>query len=229
MTVRIDHPPSSGLPGILLRQIEPIDMAAWYAYLSLPGSMSTPAGTCTPRRTAPQFEGFASAAPDSIRRMAIVDQATAGVIGTIGFHTVSTANRAAEIAYDLSPAYWGRGIARAVCASVTAWSFSHYGFQRVRAVVLRSNARSARVLAACGYRCGGLLRSYRMVQGPAGTSPSTRGWPLTRLDPWTRGPAHAAGAPGPSRLQSSTSSPPAARDTQIRIERFASRSASLST
>lgn len=169
MTVRIDHPPSSGLPGILLRQLEPIDMAAWYAYLSLPEVYEhTSWNLHAAADLAPQFEGFASAAPDSIRRMAIVDQATAGVIGTIGFHTVSTANRTAEIAYDLSPAYWGRGIARAVCASVTAWSFSHYGFQRVQAVVLRSNARSARVLTACGYRCEGLLRSYRMVRGRPG-------------------------------------------------------------
>jgi len=167
--VRIDHPPASGLPGILLRQLEPADMAAWYAYLSLPEVFEhTSWNLRTAADLAPQFEGFASGAPDSIRRMAIVDQAAARVIGTIGFHTVSTANRTAEIAYDLSPAYWGRGIARTVCAAVTAWSFSHYGFQRVQAVVLRSNARSARVLAACGYQCEGLLRSYRMVRGRPG-------------------------------------------------------------
>lgn len=74
-------------------------------------------------------------------------------------------NRTAEIAYDLCPSHWGKGIARAACASVTAWSFGHYGFVRVQGTVLKSNARSARVLIACGYRHEGLLRSYRIVRG----------------------------------------------------------------
>ena len=79
LTVRIDHPPSSGLPGILLRQLEPIDMAAWHAYLSLPEVYEhTSWNLHAAAVPAPQFEGFASAAPDSIRRMAIVDKRRPG-------------------------------------------------------------------------------------------------------------------------------------------------------
>ena len=74
----------------------------------------------------------------------------------------------AEIAYDLCPSHWGRGIAHAICTSVTAWAFVQYGFLRVQATVLTSNARSARVLVACGYQYEGLLRSYRMVRGTPG-------------------------------------------------------------
>ena len=77
-------------------------------------------------------------------------------------------NRSAEIAYDLAPAYWGRGIASAVCAAVTAWAFSHEGLVRVQATALETNLRSDKVLEKCGYGYEGLLRAYRMVRGTPG-------------------------------------------------------------
>jgi RimJ/RimL family protein N-acetyltransferase len=113
----------------------------------------------------PLFEEFESASPDSARRLAIVENNTQRLIGTIGFHTVSSVNRTAEIAYDLSPQYWGRGLATALCSQATAWSFSTYGFVRVQATVLQANSRSSRVLQRCGFQYEGLLRSFRMVRG----------------------------------------------------------------
>ncbi|MBU9576812.1 GNAT family N-acetyltransferase [Ralstonia mannitolilytica] len=113
----------------------------------------------------PLFEEFSSDSPDSARRLAIVESRTLRLVGTIGFHTVSSRNRTAEIAYDLSPEYWGRGIATTLCSAVTAWSFSTYGFVRVQASVLQTNNRSATVLQRCGFQYEGLLRSFRMVRG----------------------------------------------------------------
>ena len=74
-------------------------------------------------------------------------------------------NKTAEIAYDLAPEYWGRGIARAICKEVTYWSFREMNFNRVQATVLRSNISSSKVLQACNFQLRGLLRSYRMVRG----------------------------------------------------------------
>ncbi|HDR9509271.1 N-acetyltransferase [Burkholderia cepacia] len=167
--MRVDAPPRSGFPGLSLRQLERADLDAWYAYLSNPDVVRHTSWNLRSRDDLlPLFDNVESADPDSIRRLAIVDTASDALAGTIGLHTVSTANRSAEIAYDLAPAHWGRGIASEVCEAVTAWAFADGGFMRVQGVVLTSNAGSARVLQKCGYRYEGLLRAYRMVRGTPG-------------------------------------------------------------
>lgn len=167
--MRVDAPPRSGFPGLSLRQLERADLDAWYAYLSNPDVVRHTSWNLRSRDDLlPLFDHIESADPDSVRRLAIVDIASGALAGTIGLHTVSTANRSAEIAYDLAPSYWGRGIASALCEAVTAWAFADGGFIRVQGVVLTSNAGSARVLQKCGYRYEGLLRAYRMVRGTPG-------------------------------------------------------------
>ena len=98
----------------------------------------------------------------------MIDDASGALIGTIGFHTVSDVNRTAEIAYDLAPSHWGKGIASTVCNAVTEWAFAHYGFVRIQGSVLRTNTRSARVLQKCRFSREGLLRAYRMIRGTPG-------------------------------------------------------------
>jgi RimJ/RimL family protein N-acetyltransferase len=155
--------------GISLRQLERSDIDAWYAYLRLPEVFEHTSWnlTCKDDLSA-MFDEFESTSTDSVRRLAIIDDNGAEMVGTIGFHTISASNRTAEIAYDLAPSHWGRKIAAAVCEAVTAWSFEAYGFVRVQGTVLSSNLRSASVLRRCGYRHEGLLRSYRMVRGVPG-------------------------------------------------------------
>ncbi|AOJ29446.1 MULTISPECIES: GNAT family N-acetyltransferase [Burkholderia] len=167
--MKIDRPPRSGFPGLSLRQLDRADLDAWYAYLSNPDVFRhTSWNLRAPDDLLPLFDNIESADPDSIRRLAIVDTASGTLAGTVGLHTVSTVNRSAEIAYDLAPSHWGRGIASAVCEAVTAWAFTTGGFMRMQAVVLTSNAGSARVLQKCGYRYEGLLRAYKMVRGTPG-------------------------------------------------------------
>ncbi|AZQ55495.1 GNAT family N-acetyltransferase [Burkholderia cenocepacia] len=167
--MRIIAPPHAGFPGLSLRQLERADLATWYAYLSNPDVFRhTSWNLRSPDDLLPMFDNIESADPDSIRRLAIVDTASGTLAGTVGLHTVSTVNRSAEIAYDLAPSHWGRGIASAVCDAVTAWAFAEGGFIRMQAVVLTSNAGSARVLQKCGYRYEGLLRAYKMVRGTPG-------------------------------------------------------------
>lgn len=167
--MRVDAPPRSGFPGLSLRQLERADLDAWYAYLSNPDVVRHTSWNLRSRDDLlPLFDNIESADRDSIRRLAIVDTASGALAGTIGLHTVSTANRSAEIAYDLAPPHWGRGIASALCEAVTAWAFADGGFMRIQGVVLTSNAGSARVLQKCGYRYEGLLRAYKMVRGTPG-------------------------------------------------------------
>ncbi|WP_175926608.1 GNAT family N-acetyltransferase [Burkholderia cepacia] len=162
-------PPRSCLPGLSLRQLERADLDAWYAYLSNPDVFRhTSWNLRSPNDLLPLFDAIESTDPDSIRRLAVIDDASGALAGTIGLHTVSIANLSAEIAYDLAPSHWGRGVASALCAAVTAWAFADGGFMRMQGVVLTSNAGSARVLQKCGYRYEGLLRAYRMVRGTPG-------------------------------------------------------------
>jgi RimJ/RimL family protein N-acetyltransferase len=164
--MRIHHPPVPDLPAISLRQIERADMDAWYAYLRLPAvTEHTSWNLGSGDDLLPLFDAFESPCADSQRRLAAIDNRSGQMEGSIGFHTISDVNRTAEIAYDLAPAYWGRGIAKALCAAVTRWAFQEYGFIRIQAAILESNKASARVVQACGYRHEGLLRSLRLVRG----------------------------------------------------------------
>lgn len=164
--MRIQSPPESGFPGISLRQLERTDIPAWYAYLALQDVVQHTRWNLTAAEDLlPFFDAIDSTETSSIRRLAIVDTASAGMIGTIGFHSISDINRTAEIAYDLSPAYWGRGIASAACAAVTRWAFLKYGFVRIQATVMKRHLRSANVLSKSGFKYEGTLRSFRMVRG----------------------------------------------------------------
>lgn len=167
--MKILNTPPSGYAGVSLRQLERGDVPSWYAYLSNHDVVRhTSWNLQSENDLLPMFDALESELPTSIRRLAIISDLSGELIGTIGFHTVSDVNHTAEIAYDLAPDYWGKGIASAVVQQVTQWSFSAFGFVRVQGTVLETNVGSARVLQKCGYRHEGLLRSFRMVRGMPG-------------------------------------------------------------
>jgi ribosomal-protein-alanine N-acetyltransferase len=167
--MRIDSPPDSGCPGFILRPISREDLEPWYAYLALPEVFQhTSWNLSSQNDLLPLFDFFESTAVNSARRMALIDEKRQVLAGTIGFHTVSDVNRSAEIAYDLSPSYWGRGMATTICDVVTSWAFEHYGFNRVQGTVLETNSRSEAVLRRCSFSFEGLLRDYRSVRGAPG-------------------------------------------------------------
>ena len=154
---------------VTLRELTGADAATWYAYLSLPSVHEhTSWNISSAGDLAHYFATNALQDPGSAVRFAIALRSSDELAGTAGFHTVSTLNRSAELAYDLAPAYWGQGIATAVCEALVEWAFAHVGLVRVQATALESNARSMKVLERCGFECEGLLRSYRMVRGRPG-------------------------------------------------------------
>ncbi len=170
--MRVTSPPDSGIPGIRLRQVERHDAHAWYDYLRLPEVHArTSWDVRRPADLHVSIDNALSDAPDSPRRLAVIDDVAQGaLVGTIGFHTVSMLNRSAEIAYDFAPTHWGRGLATRLCNAVTRWSYGAQGLglYRVQATVLVGNERSERVLQRCGFQHEGLLRGYRMVRGQPG-------------------------------------------------------------
>lgn len=164
--MRVAHPPDARIDGIALRQIEPADCEAWFDYLRLPEVYER---TSWNLQSVDDLRAtLASCLRDeatSPMRMAVVDQSTGRLVGTIGLHTISDINRSAEIAYDFAPSHWGRGLATRLCEAVASWSFEALDLHRLQATVLVGNERSERVLARCRFRHEGLLRGYRMVRG----------------------------------------------------------------
>lgn len=160
--------PESSHEMVSLRPIRPSDLQDWYDYLSMPVVFEhTSWNVHSPDELAHHVWAPEAFTPSTSLRFAIALRSTDQLVGTAGFHTVMPQNRSAELAYDLSPAMWGKGIATSICTLLVDWAHSHAGLVRVQAVVLDSNDRSARVLYKCGFEREGLLRSYRMVRGRA--------------------------------------------------------------
>jgi [ribosomal protein S5]-alanine N-acetyltransferase len=163
---------------VALRPLRRSDAAAWHAYLTLPEVFEhTSWNLRSVGDLASNFDSYESADPASQVRFAIVMRSDGALAGTIGFHTISRMDRTAEIAYDLAPAAWGKGIAAAACQAAVKWAYAHLGLLRVQATVLESNLRSMRVLEKCGFEREGYLRCYRIVRGRPGNF-----WMYSRLD-----------------------------------------------
>ena len=154
---------------VLLRPIVEADLPVWYAYLSTPAVFEhTSWNLSSSSELSPYVWAPEAFTESSLLRLAIALRSTGELVGTAGFHTVSPQNLSAELAFDLSPKVWGKGIATCVCQSLVAWAHASVGLLRVQATVLESNARSAAVLERCGFLREGLLRSYRLVRGRPG-------------------------------------------------------------
>ena len=152
---------------VKLRALTPADIPQWFEYLAMPVVFEH---TSWNVQSPAELEHYAtqSEAPSAMLRLAIAERATDRLVGTIGFHTVSPENRSAELAYDLSPPWWGQGIASDACEVMVQWAHLHVGLLRVQATVLNSNNRSIEVLQRCGFKREGLLHSYRIVRGKPG-------------------------------------------------------------
>lgn len=152
-----------------LRPIQADDLPAWAAYLRLPQVYQH---TSWNLQAVSELEQHLASRqvhqPDSPFRLAIACPHSHVLLGSIGFHTVSALNKSAELAYDLTPDAWGRGIASAAAMTMTDWAHAEAGIIRVQATVLESNERSMAVLLRCGFVREGLLASYRQVRGRSG-------------------------------------------------------------
>jgi RimJ/RimL family protein N-acetyltransferase len=164
--MRISDAPRVEGVEILLRQIERADVPAWYGYLSDPPTIvHTSWAVHSPADLTKLFDAYESAEPGSPVRFAIVRPPGLDLVGTIGFHTRSIANRTAELAFDLKRTLWGQGIMPHCVRSVVDWGFLFFDLARIQATALDTNLASRRVLEKCGFAREGLLRSYRLVRG----------------------------------------------------------------
>ena len=157
--------PTLGRVGLHLRPIAMAYAPAWLAYLSLPGAVEhTSWGLDGIEVLYPQIAASNPFQRDAPALFAIVDHLDE-LVGTVGFHTVLNDPRGGEIAYNLHPAHWGRGIASEAWAAVARWGIQDRGYRRVDAYALDSNLASQRVLDKCGFRRVRMESGLRAVRG----------------------------------------------------------------
>lgn len=93
-----------------------------------------------------------------IIRFAIADKATDEIIGTI-FLSEFVGKRA-EIGYELSEQYWGRGIMSEAIQEVLSLGFNELGLVRIQAFVSEENIASRKLLTKFDFSEEGCLRLF---------------------------------------------------------------------
>jgi ribosomal-protein-alanine N-acetyltransferase len=87
-------------------------------------------------------------------------------VGTCGFNRlVLERGRRGEIAYDLGPAWWGRGVMARILPVLVAFGFERLSLHRLEAMVTPGNARSCRLLERHGFQRDGVLPGYGHWKG----------------------------------------------------------------
>lgn len=151
---------------VYARPIRLADVPSWYAYLSIPSVIEHTSWNLSCENDLEKLVmSHLENAPESPIRFAIVDKASDKLVGTVGFHSLSSENQSAELAYDIHPSFWGNGIATEACKWIVSWGHSARGFSTIQACVLDTNVASKRVLEKCGFNQEDKLRSLRMVRG----------------------------------------------------------------
>jgi RimJ/RimL family protein N-acetyltransferase len=87
-------------------------------------------------------------------------------VGGIGLMPSSDIERiGAEVGYWLGESFWGRGIATAAVAGLSAHAFATFDLIRLFALPFADNLASRRVLEKAGYTLEGILRSSAIKNG----------------------------------------------------------------
>lgn len=82
------------------------------------------------------------------------------VIGSCGYFNHKLQHRRAEIGYELSREYWGKGIASEAVQAVLNYGFEQMKLHRVEALIEPPNKASLKLVERLGFKREGLLRDY---------------------------------------------------------------------
>lgn len=95
----------------------------------------------------------------------IIHKEQGKLIGTIGYHVWSLANRYGEVGYALSKDYWNKGYTTEAFNEVIRFGFERMKLERVEATCKLANAASARVMLKCGLQYEGILKKKLFAKG----------------------------------------------------------------
>ena len=160
-------PPTLVIGEHVLRPFRSNDAAAWYAYLS---DTRVTEHTSWPPITSELITGVvtkivADYAELKSLRWALARSDDDELIGSCGFTAWLREPGTAELAYDLAPSYWRRGVMTAAVRMAVAWAFATGSVNRVEALVMTSNQPSVALLTRTGFRRERMLAGHRLARG----------------------------------------------------------------
>jgi ribosomal-protein-alanine N-acetyltransferase len=98
-------------------------------------------------------------------RWTMVEKASGKVMGTLGFHNVHKEHRRAEIGYEMSKEFWGKGFMREALGALLEHCFLDEDVNRLEAFVNHGNEKSRQLLLRLGFTEEGVLRDYEFARG----------------------------------------------------------------
>jgi len=110
------------------------------------------------------YEKFIAPKPTRFR-VGIVLKATNKLIGTIGYHHWSKKDFRAEIAFDLSKTYWGKGIMTEALQPLIQFGFNDMKLNRIETTAFSKNKRSIKTIERNGFKKEGILRQRFYFKG----------------------------------------------------------------
>lgn len=169
MTITLHHPPIIELNKARLRPLHAADAEAIYSYLREPVVTEL---TSYPEITRPMVDGMLDKyekrwASGELSKWGLALDGDDQIVGLCGFNEWSMVHRWAEVAFDLAPAFWGRGLMRQALQALMSWTFTQDQIDRVHAYVRIDNGRSMKLLERSGFVREGCLRKYRICRGQA--------------------------------------------------------------
>jgi len=97
-------------------------------------------------------------------RFTIIELESGKIIGSCGFNYLDFEHEKAEIGYELSKAYWGRGYATEAIHSLLEYAFINLRLNRIEAKVVPQNLNSIKVLSKLNFKFEGTLRQSEKAQ-----------------------------------------------------------------
>jgi ribosomal-protein-alanine N-acetyltransferase len=159
-------PPTLRVGECVLRPFRQEDAAAWHAYLSDPRvTENTSWPPITPEFVASVVARVLQEYQDRRSlRWALARGEDDVLIGSCGYNRW-VGEGAAELAYDLAPGYWRRGLMSAAVRTVVDWAFETGMLRRVEALAMTTNAPSIALLERTGFKRERLLPGHRLARG----------------------------------------------------------------
>lgn len=157
------HPPVIETPDLLLRPVRMRDARDIFSYASDPEVARYV--LWEPHRSISETRSFIRYLRSLYRRgfpssWAAEHKSSGLVIGTIGFMGFTQLHHTAEIGYSFSREYWNRGYATQALSAVIRASFDAIpDLNRIEAQHDVRNPASGKVMAKCGMKPEGILRS----------------------------------------------------------------------
>lgn len=154
--------------GYLLREITNDDAADWLAYMKHPEVAKYVPDPCIPVNVYHAEKEIVWYVNLFHKKTGIAwgisEPKNNRIIGTITIEKWSQYHKRCEIAYDLNPQYWGRGIMRSAIAACLNYAFKKMSVVRIEAFTTLCNEKSVKLLINSGFTHEGILRQHRFFK-----------------------------------------------------------------